>query len=681
MNKDIRNIAIATASVLVIFIIACVLFLYTDSDIALLFAIIGVPAAIIIASAWYIRSVKQRRLEDPATRVKIRELRSVGRDFIQLRNQMHAIEDTHAATIPSSIMEMDAIESAIQNSGCSIDPDSQSIDCDQDIIKGVTLFAIRNIAQDLERAGQHFVDQLHDAAIGRGDDVRAKLGTLNDAGYDLRSYLSELESIATPEKSLEEIIYYLDHLKTITEDALRGCVDDAKKLAAYHTDDIPAVQVEEDISVHDYDETVSRLEQDISALKTETMVEFQAYRSSLLSALDIAIDAIDDEKFMEFREQVFGATGPEKLVRLNEIGNAFIKHCQTIVDRTHTELSSVENRIKEFMPPDYFWKESDLAEKDYTLRGEEDEDVGDTTRSFTSAISELIPVLNINHKSYKILNSYHQTIERQIRKRLLASGMVSEDDLKVKHPGDFLRLYDYYHSDASYNTGDRTLILAEGAKVIENPLTIKITDADGNGILGADITLMHESGIGVTLNYVTGEDGCVTIENPGEGRYRLIVDAAQYRKHESTTVLPAEDIGIKLEKMGIKDYLCRKKAQSIKNNLNRYAGDVLKELNKNGIVSSEFDMYINKEYRPCLLYILAEEYPNLRFVSSDFEYLVYDEDRMASRLIEMAGTAGKDRYAISDFNIPLPSEEILYLIEIAEKKGVHIHIEEQNDTA
>jgi hypothetical protein len=70
MNKDdIKNIAIAVVSVLVVLAIAGALFLKGDSDIALLFGIIGVPVIIAVASAWYIKSVKQRRLEDPASRV------------------------------------------------------------------------------------------------------------------------------------------------------------------------------------------------------------------------------------------------------------------------------------------------------------------------------------------------------------------------------------------------------------------------------------------------------------------------------------------------------------------------------------------------------------------------------------------------------------------------------------
>ena len=671
MDRSIRNIAIAVASVLVVFIIAGALFLLGDSDVALMFAIVGVPAIIVIASVWYIKSVKQRRLEDPATRVKERELRSICRNFVQLRNRMHGIEDTHSITIPESVKEMDTIEGAINESGGRIDPDSQSVDCDQDVIKGVTLFAIRNIAQDLDQTKQRFIDRLYDVAIKNTGDTRAKFETLNDAGYDLRSYISELESLVPPENDLEEIVSYLDRLKTIAENALRGCVDNAKKLAAYQTGDISAAQVEDALEKQDYEGVVSTLEQDIAALKTATKEEFQTYRNSLLSALDIAIDAIDDKKFREFKEEVLGASSPEKLVRLGEIGDAFIEHCQKIVGQMHAELSSTEDHIKEFVPPDYFWKESGLAEKEYVL---DNEDVEDAARSFASMLSELAPALDTDRRSYKILNSYHRTIERQIRKQLIAHGVVSEDDLKVAHPADFLHLYDYYHPDATYSESDQILRLAEGAKIAENPLTINITDADGNGIEGAEITLMHETGIGVTLKYITDEDGSVTIENPGEGRYRLVVTAAQYRKHESTTVLPADNIDITLEKMGIRDYLCREKAQSIRDNLNKYASDVLKELNRSGVVSSAFEMYINKEYRACLLYILAEEYPNLRFVSSDSGYLVYDEEKMVSRLIERVKTMEKDEYAISDLDIPLPDEEILHLAEMAEKEGIHINI-------
>ncbi len=100
-------------------------------------------------------------------------------------------------------------------------------------------------------------------------------------------------------------------------------------------------------------------------------------------------------------------------------------------------------------------------------------------------------------------------------------------------------------------------------------------------------------------------------------------------------------------------------------------------------MSSEFDMYINKDYRACLLYILAEEYPNLRFVSHSHtsKYpVLYDEERMVARLIDTAKAMDKESYTTSDFDIQLPLEEILHLTEIASERGVHITVE-QDDTA
>ena len=679
MNKDdIKNIVIAVVSVLVVLAIAGALFLKGDSDIALLFAIIGVPIIIAVASAWYIKSVKQRRLEDPASRVKERELRGTCNDLTQLRSRMHTIEDAHSITIAESVTEVDAIEHAIHESGGSIDPDSGSVDCDQEAIKGVTLFAIRNIAQDLDRTEQQFIDRLYDAAVKYAEDSRAKLGTLNNAGYDLRSCISELESIADPDKGIDEIVGYLDRLKAVTEDALRGCVDDAKKLAAYHTGEVSADQVEDALQARDYGGAVTRLEEDITTLKTATKEEFQTYRTSLINALDTATMSVEDEKFKEFKEDALGTSSPEKLVRLNEIGDAFMKRCQTIVDQMHYELSSTEDGIKEFMPPDYFWRASGLAEKEHTL---DTGSVGGAAGSFAAMVSELRPALERNRESYKILNSYHRTVERQIQKRLAAKGTVSGDDLKVGRQAEFLRLYDYYHPDASCIDG--TLRLAEGAKIVENPLTIRVTDEDGNGIEGAGVTLMRGIGISITLEHITGADGSVTIENPGEGKYQLIVDAAQYRKHEGTAALPADRIDITLKRKGIEDYLCRGKAKAIKDNLNRYGADVLKELDRSGVVSSEFDMYINKDYRACLLYILAEEYPNLRFVSHSHtsKYpVLYDEERMVARLIDTAKAMDKESYTVSDFDIQLPPGEILHLAEIASERGVHITVE-QDDTA
>ncbi|HIE31765.1 MAG TPA: hypothetical protein EYP67_05210, partial [Methanosarcinales archaeon] len=440
MNKDVQNIAIAAISVLLIFIISGALFLYADSDIALAFAIIGVLAAIIIASVWYIKSVKQRRLEDPAARVKIRELRDIGRDFLHLRSRMHAIEDVHAITIQQSAGEMEAIESSIESSGGSIDPDSQTVECDQEVIKGVTLFAIRSIGQNLGQARLDFVDRLHGMAVGRTDDARTKLETLEAAGYDLASYLSEMDSLTLPDKDLEEIVDYLDLLKTVTENALRKCADGAEKLAAHAGDLQPGVQgtrgmqVEEQIKAKDYEEAVSALEEDIAALKTATKEEFEAYRDSLLEALNIAIGVAEHERFAELKEEVLDASSPEKLVRLKENGDTFVEQCQSIVDQMHSEISITESRIMEFMPPDYFWNESGLAEKEFTLN-RADARGGDGVRhaaeSFAAMVGELAPALNTGRKAYKMLSSYHRTVERQIQKILMAHDTASTDDLKV----------------------------------------------------------------------------------------------------------------------------------------------------------------------------------------------------------------------------------------------------------
>jgi len=679
MNRDdLKNIAIAVASVLVVFTIAVAIFVMSDLTTTFLFLIISVPAFTFIAVRRHIKSVKQRRLEDPASRVKERELRGTCRDLIQLRSRMHTIEDAHSITIAESITDMDTIRMRMHESGGSIDLDSGSVDCDQEVLKGVTLFAIRNIAQDLERAEHQFIDRLYDAAAKHADASRAKLGTLNNAGYDLGSYISKLESVADPDKNLDEIVGYLDRLKAITEDALRGCVDDAKKLAAYHTGEVSADQVEDALQARDYGGAVIKLEEDITTLKTATKEEFQTYRTSLINALDTATTSVEDEKFKEFKEDVLGTSSPEKLVRLNEIGEAFMKRCQTLIDQMHYELSSTEDGIKEFIPPDYFWRVSGLAEREYTL---DTGSVEDAAGSFAAMVSELRPALERNRESYKILNSYHRTVERQIRKRLAAKGAVSGDDLKVGLPAEFLRLYDYYHPDASCTDG--TLRLAQGAKIVENPLTIRVTDENENGIGGAGVTLMRGVGISITLEHITGEGGSVTIENPGEGTYQLIVDAAQYRKHEGTVALPADSIDIRLERKGIEDYLCRGKAKAIKDNLHRYATDVLKELDKSGVVSSEFDMHINKDYRACLLYILAEEYPNLRFVShpDTSKYpVLYDEERMVARLIDAAKAMDKESYTTSDFDIPLMEGEIRHLAEIASERGVHITVGQDDTT-
>jgi serine/threonine protein kinase len=68
--SQLQNIATKVAFMLVAPTIAVVLLLYGESDIALLFAILGVPVIIIIVFGWYLQSVKQQRLEGAAPHKK-----------------------------------------------------------------------------------------------------------------------------------------------------------------------------------------------------------------------------------------------------------------------------------------------------------------------------------------------------------------------------------------------------------------------------------------------------------------------------------------------------------------------------------------------------------------------------------------------------------------------------------
>jgi len=68
--SQLQNIATKVAFMLVAPTIAAALLLYGESDIALLFAILGVPVIIIIVFGWYFQSVKQQRLEGPAPHKK-----------------------------------------------------------------------------------------------------------------------------------------------------------------------------------------------------------------------------------------------------------------------------------------------------------------------------------------------------------------------------------------------------------------------------------------------------------------------------------------------------------------------------------------------------------------------------------------------------------------------------------
>ncbi|MCK5661210.1 MAG: hypothetical protein KAH86_07605, partial [Methanosarcinales archaeon] len=375
--------------------------------------------------------------------------------------------------------------------------------------------------------------------------------------------------------------------------------------------------------------------------------------------------------FDEFAGVLEAATHPSDIIKLRQLDSDYRQHCQNIIERLHQKDIQLENSMRKYNPPEYFWEESDIIHKDYTIT---QTDIIEFVHQFESILEELAPVLEKNKKSYKILSSYHNVVEKQIKKRLEKSETVTVDDLKIAHQGQFMRLYSYYHPDIFYHRKLKTLswksdIEHEEAEV-ERPLIIKITDADMHGGLIAHIEIVRNSGFGTKLEYDTSANGELVIENPGEGQYILTVSAENHKMAKVDTALPADCIEIELTPSEIIDSLCKHKEKAVRKSMKRYSNAVDEMLAKEGVATSSMNMRINEEYRSCFLYIYAEDKTNIHFVKYNDEHLIYDENVICERVIDIARQRDNPPTVEEIRNeIGIPSDDVRKIFAIVDAKS------------
>ncbi len=667
MRKEIINIIVAVVSVVAIMAVAALLFLKSGMNTTLLVVLIGIPLIFAIIGVLYIVSVKRRRLEDPATKVKMNELKNIAKRHLELENKVYLIKERF--DIEMGETETNILKNRLVEHGCVFTDDK--VDFSANVIKTTPLINIKNVGADIDEYTEQFYKELAKRAKSDTALLQEQFEKLENAGYPVGEYNIQLTDLAKTElgRIFDQINYYFSNMKMILNHAIDSSIDsinttiESSPESAVDTHFIhsrtSSIKILADKGKFiDACRGLLDLNIDISRATDD---EFTSIRNRLMETLEISqcakplCEDYELDKFDEFAEVLETAIHPSDIIKLRQLDSDYRQHCQNIVDRLHEKDIQLEDKMRKYAPPEYFWQESDIPRNNYTIT---QTDSIEFAQQFELILEELPPVLEKNKRSYKILSSYHNVIEKQIKKRLAESDIVTVDDLKIAHQEEFMHLYSYYHPEIFYHRGTKTLSLKNGVKTeedeIEHPLTINITDADTNDNLIAHIEIVRSSGFGTKLEYDTDADGELVIESPGDGKYVLTVCAPNHKSAKIEIVHPVKNVDIALAPSELIDSLCKHKEKAVRKSISRYSNAVDEVLAESGIATSSMNMRINEEYRPCFLHIYAENKPHIHFIRYNDEYLIYDENVICERVIDIA----RQR------DTPPAIEEIMYEIAI-----------------
>lgn len=640
-------------------------------DEALLVAFIGVPILFIVISILYVFSVKKRRMDDPAIKVKINELKKITKRYQDIENKVVLVMNRFNIDVGKS--EIDILKHRLVENGC-IFQDS-GVDFNSAVIKTLTLIRIKNIGSNIDDYKEQYYGELLDHIKSETSIILDQLGILVEVGYPVKDDLKQLTELSNTglDADFEQMVNYLSIVQNILAHALESSIDSINNAVSAMDGSISDngfIDIEPKISSinnliynGEYIDALKDL-QDINLLISDIAgSKFTDMRDNLIEAIEKSMcgDSLcnEDEKqrFYQIAKKLEELVHPSGISTLANIENDFRQHCRDVIERVHKDGIRMEESIRILSPPKHYWEESGIAGREYAII---DAHIVEFAKQFCSIIDELEQVFEKDKNAYKVLTSYHNIVENQIKKRILELNTVGLDDLNLPNADDFMQLYSYYHPEIFYHRSLKTLSMktnAEPEKVAVEPvLVFKVTDADTGDGIAAHIKMVRDSGIDVNFNYDIGASGELTIEKPSGGQYILIASAENYNSVKLEITDPSDIIEIKMIGLPPLDSLCKNKDEAVRRNIKRYSNVVDAALANTGIATQSLDMRIKEEYRPCFLKIYAEDKPNVHFVEHNNEHLIYDEDVIRDQIIEIANhmdNPPSTEDVAKEINIPL----------------------------
>ena len=680
LRKEIINIIITVVSVIAIMAIAALLFLKSGMTKALLVAFIGVPILFIVISILYVFSVKKRRMDDPAIKVKVNELKNISKRYQDLENKVDLAMDRFNIDVGKE--EIDILKHRLVENGCIFQ--DNGVDFNASVIKTLTLVKIQNMGSDIDDYKKQYYDELLDRIRSDTSLNVDQLGILDEVGYPVKDDLKQLTELSNTEleADFEQIINYLGNVHNILTHAVELSIDSINDAVSVMNESIlgnAPIDLEPKIlfinNSIDNGKFADILKEflHINLLISDLAgSEFTDMRDHLIEAIEISMcsdplcNEDEQQRFYQIAKKIEELVNPSGISTLTDIENDFIQHCRNVIGRIQKDGIHIEKNIRKLAPPQNYWKESEIATKEYAIT---ETHIVEFAKQFCSIINELEQIHEKDKNAYKVLTSYHNVIEKQIKKRISESNTVGLDDIGVLNADEFMYLYSYYHPKVFYHRSLKTLSLKTDAEpemiAVEKALVFKVTDADTGEGIAAHIVMVRDSGIGVDLDYDIGANGELTIEKPSEGQYTLIASAENYNSMKLEVTNPSDTIEIKMICLPPVDSLCKDKDEAVRRNIKRYSNFVDEALTDTGVATSSLDIRIKEEYRPCFLKIYAEDKTNIHFIKHNKEHLIYDENVIRDRIIDIAKQMDSPPSAediAKDIDIPLT--EILRIFEI-----------------
>ncbi|ELY44708.1 carboxypeptidase-like regulatory domain-containing protein [Natronorubrum tibetense] len=652
-------------------------FVWSGSQAATWFVIVGIPLITVAGIALYVRGVIARSGTSEQQFVRTRA-QSTAEEFQTCIRRINELQNAYSDWNPAIDARLDSVAGDFRAEGVDFDLESGAYDLGKGV-NNADLPAFEQLSTEvdnLETTVDASLREFGEEELSRIETTLERLDEATLVQFD-RRLQRPVDDAPIPE--------FRDAIDSAREDAvetIETAIETVREMGRGETRPDDSEAVERDLE--SASEAVDRYEFESAAdsilaaqdrLRDEFAGSFEMERDAVLAltaavteadvAEHVDADYLDDVSRIE--STVDGMDSALDLTELSRPRSELRRTCVDMIATMERELAADVRTLRNADLPSGYYTEPAVVDEQFVDEINEIDDFGEFTERWATIAAELRDALDTASTKAAVIDAYDDVAET-IETELEQHGEVTGDALPVRHADQFLGLY--FRRNDSVEFDPDTPLLRRGT-VETHELTIDITYDRGGETRTATIELT-DSGYTETVTIETRIAGTATITDVPAGTYTLSADPGdemfgrverEIRLEEETTT------SIEFTEQSLREQVCADVETDIEAILPEVRPRLETLFEDEGYVSTATDLPVRSSYAPCVLAVWADQ--TSYDVCRDGEaVVVYDRDQLERELTNVLryNVESGDRLAFDELeqnflSAPVPGPVIRDVIE------------------
>ncbi|WP_440989658.1 hypothetical protein [Haloarchaeobius baliensis] len=628
------------------------LFVFASTQLGVYFVVGGIPVVLLVVAVAYVRGVLSG--EDNTGQYVEQRTKQVGESLRDFWRSLSSVEDAYPRFDASTLRSRaDSLVADYEAQGGQFDRESGSFSVGKGASSG-ELQELERIDAEVTTLAADRDDQLYDFVRDELDALHADMRALADA--DIASEPADPPEPPLPDEGSPSGIDYweavgddLEEYRTeadVTVDEAIARVRDIQRNATDAYDEAAVDRHLEDAEADrrdgEYGHAVDAVLEAQATLESELSGSFAQDHEDL----DVFVETILDSGAEQYVDAELFDRVRSVQRELDELDSALdvgslSEHRQTvrtaaldIVEALDTELERhVRTLDGEDLPAGYYSR-PDVADEGHVDELRAVGPVHELDREWDAVVAELVDAVGTVKTKATVVEAYDDVAET-IEERLRQHGTVTEDDLPVRHAGQFFGLYFRRNPDVEFDPdapalhrGEVETYTVEVAVSYDEGSEAKrraTVTLDGGEYDGREVVETHLAGTATFVEVPFGE-------------YELVVapSADDYGRVERTVQVEDDtDLSVDLEPVTLVEQLVDGREDEIGEHVTEFAPRLRDRFDEEGYLSTEMAFPITDDFVPGLLASWADREGYAVTRTDDGTVIVYDDSQLSQEIMNV----------------------------------------------